>query len=116
MPESLYEKSNKLSKVESMFSDEMVRNRVILVNRSDSITNNKKTIKQMKKNGFRFGLLINDSDKKVTDKTSISLIDCIFVDKNLDKELKISSTLKSNSEINVVKENINDLIDVSGGA
>ena len=116
MPESLYEKSNKLSKVESMLSDEMVRNRVILVNKSDSITSNKKTIKQMKKTGFRFGLLVNDNDKKVTDKTDISLIDYIFIDKNLDKELKISSTLKSNSEINVVKENINDLIDVSGGA
>ena len=70
----------------------------------------------MKKTGFRFGLLVNDNGKKVTDKTSISLIDYIFVDKNLDKELKISSTLKSNSEINVVKENIDDLIDVSGGA
>ena len=115
MPDSLYEKSNKLSKVESMLSDEMVRNRVILVNKIEAISNNKKIIKQMKKLGFRFGLLVNDKDKKSNDKTSISLIDYVFVDKKLDKELKISSTLKNNSEINVVKENINDLIDVSGG-
>lgn len=115
MPDSLYEKSNKLSKVESMLSDEMVRNRVILVNKPNTIAINKKTIKQMKKEGFRFGVLVNSEDTKITDKTSISLIDYIFVDKKLDKELKISSTLKNNSDINVVKENIDDLIDVSGG-
>ena len=116
MPESLYEKNNKLSKVESMLSDEMVRNRVILINKADAITNNKKIIKQMKKEGFRFGLLINDEDKKLNDKISISLIDYIFVDKKLDKDLKLSSVLKNNSDINVIKENINDLIDISGGA
>lgn len=116
MPESLYEKNNKLSKVESMLSDEMVRNRVILINKTDAITNNKKIIKQMKKEGFRFGLLINDEDKKINDKTSISLIDYIFVDKKLDKDLKLSSVLKNNSDINVIKENINDLVDISGGA
>ena len=69
----------------------------------------------MKKEGFRFGLTVNEDDKKTIDKTSISLIDYIFVDKKLDKELKVSSVLKNNSEINVIKENINDLIDVSGG-
>jgi hypothetical protein len=115
MPESLYEKSNKLGKVQSMLSDEMVRNRVILVNKNDTISNNKKTIKRMKKEGFRFGLLVNNEDIKMKDKTSISLIDYIFVDKNLDKKLKISSTFKNNTEIKVVKENIDDLIDVSGG-
>ena len=115
MPESLYEKSNKLSKVESMLTDEMVRNRVILVNKFDAISKNKKTIKQMKKEGFRFGLLVAENDKKVNDKTSISLIDYIFIDKKLDKELKLSSIVKKNLEINVIKENIEDLIDVSGG-
>ncbi|MCR5482888.1 MAG: signal peptidase I [Bacilli bacterium] len=115
MPESLYEKSNKLIKVKSMLSDEMVRNRVILVNKNEAISNNKKVIKQMKKKGFRFGLLVNEDDKKTIDKTSISLIDYVFVDKKLDKKLKVSSVLKNNSEINAIKENINDLIDVSGG-
>lgn len=115
MPETLYEKSNKLAKVMSMLTDEMVKNRVILVNKIDEISKNKKTIKEMKKEGFRFGLLVNDEDTKVSDKTSISLIDYVFVDKKLDKKLNISSTFKNNSGVNVIKENIDDLIDVSGG-
>ncbi len=115
MPETLYEKSNKLSKVESMLTDAMVRNKVILVNKYDTISKNKKTIKQMKKEGFRFGLLVDEDDKKISDKTSISLIDYVFVDKKLDKKLNISSTFKNNLGVNVIKENIDDLIDVSGG-
>ena len=115
MPESLYEKSNKLGKVKSMLSDAMVRNRVILINKSDSISDNKKTIKEMKKEGFRFGLLVNN-DSKLNDKTIVSLIDYIFIDKNLDKELSLSNTLKNNSDIIVVKESIDDIIDISGGA
>lgn len=115
MPESLYEKSNKLGKVKSMLSDAMVRNRVILINKSDSIRDNKKIIKEMKKEGFRFGLLVNN-DSKLNDKTIVSLIDYIFIDKNLDKELSLSNTLKNNSDIIVVKESIDDIIDISGGA
>ena len=99
----------------SMLTDEMVKNRVILVNKIDEISKNKKTIKEMKKEGFRFGLLVNDEDTKVSDKTSISLIDYVFADKKLDKKLNISSTFKNNLGVNVIKENIDDLIDVSGG-
>ena len=98
-----------------MLTDAMVRNKVILVNKYDTISKNKKTIKEMKKEGFRFGLLVDEDDKKISDKTSISLIDYVFIDKKLDKELKLSSTLTNNLEINVVKENIDDLIDISGG-
>ena len=115
IPDSLYEKSNKLGKVVSMLNDEMVKNRVILVNKIDAISKNKKIIKQMKKEGFRFGLLVRDGDKKITDKTNLALTDYVFIDKKLDKELKLSSTLKNNLDINVIKENIDDLIDVSGG-
>lgn len=116
MPESLYKKSNKLNKVENMLNDEMAKNRVILINKSDAITNNKKTIERMKKQGYRFGLLVSDEDEKINEKTSISLIDYVFVDKSKEKELNLTNTLKNNLEINVIKENINDLIDVSGGA
>ena len=116
MPESLYKKNNKLNKVENMLNDEMVKNRVILINKSDAITNNKKTIERMKKQGYRFGLLVNDEDEKINEKPSISFIDYVFVDKAKEKELNLTNTLKNNLEINVIKENINDLIDVSGGA
>ena len=69
----------------------------------------------MKKQGYRFGLLVNDENINTNDKSIISLIDYVFVDKMKEKELNLSNTLKNNLEINVIKENINDLIDVSGG-
>ena len=115
MPDSLYKKSNKLGKVKSMINDEMVRNRVILINKSDTFNDNKNIIKQMKKEGFRFGLLVNDEDIKINEFISISLIDYIFIDKKLEKQLNLTNKLNNDLEINIIKENINGLIDISGG-
>ena len=116
IPESLYDKDNKLSKVLKFLDSEIAKKFVLILIKYDALVANKKVIKKLKKMGYRIALVFDDYKQiKAKDKDSIILVDYIFVDKKINKLLGISSLIPSELKKNLVLEDIVSKVDMAGG-
>ena len=88
IPETIYSKSNKLDDIFDMFEDEFAKNSVVVLLQYSKMGENKDIIKKLIKQGYHFGVDINDASKfKVSDQTMFELVDYLFISsKNPNKE------------------------------
>lgn len=86
VPATLYSKNNKLDKLFKMFEDEHAKNSIIVVIEYEELIKNKKVIKDLRKEGYRFALVFDDLTRiKAKEQKNISIADYLFIDKKLAK-------------------------------
>lgn len=83
IPESLYTKSNKLDKIFNLFGDEYAKNNIIVLAQYEELSKNKKVIKSLIKDGYRFAVDLKTSAVKVKDQGIVEAMEYIFVDKRV---------------------------------
>ena len=83
IPESLYTKSNKLDKIFNLFGDEYAKNNIIVLTQYEELSKNKKIIKSLIKDGYRFSVDLKTSAVKVKDQGIVEAMEYIFVDKRV---------------------------------
>lgn len=116
LPKSLYSKEKKIEKVLSMIEDEHAKLSTILLMRVEDLLKYKTLIKKLKKEGYQFAIAIDaEFDIKTATSTAISLIDYIFVDKNIPNIVKTLSSLPEDVTDKFIYENIVEKIGDFGG-
>lgn len=83
IPESLYTKSNKLDKIFNLFGDEYAKNNIIVLAQYEELSKNKKIIKSLIKDGYRFAVDLKTSAVKSKDQGIVEAMEYIFVDKRV---------------------------------
>ena len=83
IPESLYTKSNKLDKIFNLFGDEYAKNNIIVLTQYEELSKNKKIIKSLIKDGYRFSVDLKTSAVKSKDQGIVEAMEYIFVDKRV---------------------------------
>lgn len=87
IPNSLFEKGNKLNDVFKQFKDEYAKNSIIVVVDYNIIVNNKSIIKKLIKEGYHFAMDLNKVTKfRVSDQSYMEIVDYMFLSKdNINK-------------------------------
>lgn len=90
IPNSIYEKPNKMDKIFKMFDDEYAKSNIIVVVEYENLVQFGKQISSLRKKGYRFAVVlngeINDGNQRY-----LELVDYLFVDKKLVSYSLISS-------------------------
>lgn len=116
LPGSLYSKDNKLTKLMNMMDDEYIKNKLIILVEYEDLLSNKKTIKDLRKSGYRFALVFNENTElKVKDKTNINIADYIFINKKKVDEKNILSVIPEELVSKVIYEEIENKVEDFGG-
>lgn len=80
LPNTLYEKENKLNKIIEKLNDEFVKNSIIILVRENEFRENKKIIKKLMKIGFKFAIsLEGEKSLNEKEKKDLYLVKYIFV-------------------------------------
>lgn len=107
LPESIYKKSNKLEKVLSLLDDDIAKDNIIFFNDYDEIINNKRVIKNVRKDGYHLAIRFSkDSNVKAKDVSYISLAEYLFCDSKILKEIGLNDLLTDVDKNNLIKEDI----------
>ena len=94
IPNTLYSKEKKLEKILGMIDDEYAKENIILLVTFDDLNSKKVLIKNIKKAGYRFGLVFEEEvELKKTQQNTVLLADYIFVNKKKIKVTKMLSFL-----------------------
>ena len=113
LKESIYGKDNKLSKVCSVMDDEFIKNSLYIVIHYEDIIKNKKTIKDMKKRGYKFAVLFNNTvEVSETNQSILSVADYLFMDKKKVDTNKILSSIHFETKGKVIYEDLESKLEV----
>ena len=102
VPESIYTKPNKLDKIFKLLDDEYAKNNIIIVLDNNSIITNKEKIKELRKKGYKFALVLT-SDIQLNNNDYLELVEYLFSDKNY-----MTYNIASNIPEDLAKKIIND--------
>ena len=83
LPESLYTKTNKLDKIFNLFADEYAKNNIIVLTQYEELSKNKKVIKTLIKDGYKFAVDLKASKVNTKDQGVIEAMEYIFIDKRV---------------------------------
>ena len=83
LPESLYTKTNKLDKIFNLFADEYAKNNIIVLAQYEELSRNKKVIKTLIKDGYKFAVDLKASKVNTKDQGVIEAMEYIFIDKRV---------------------------------
>ena len=116
LPKSLYTKEKKIEKVLSMIDDEHAKQSTVFLMGIEELSKHKTVIKKLRKEGYQFAIGI-DEDFTVdsTNKSAMSLVDYIFVDKNIPNIVKTLSWLPEDVTDKIIYEDIIEKIGDFGG-
>ena len=79
IPNTLYSKEKKLEKILGMIDDEYAKENVILLVTFDDLDSKKTLIKNIKKVGYKFGLVFEEEvELKKTQQNTVLIADYIF--------------------------------------
>ena len=107
IPESIYKKSNKLSKILSILEDDIAKNSIVFFNDYDEIIGNKKVLKALRKDDYHFAVRFSrDSSIKEKDASYISLCEYLFVDAKIIKEISLLDVISEEDKTNIIKEDV----------
>lgn len=107
LKESLYSKENKLSKVCSVMDDEFIKNSLYIIVHYEDLIKNKKTIKDMKKKGYKFAVLFSNTvEVSETNQSILSVADYIFMGKKTVDTNKILSSIHFETKGKVIYEDL----------
>lgn len=116
LPESIYKKENKLSKVSSVMSDEFIKNSLYILVHYEDLIKNKKVIKELKKSGYKFATLFNNTvEVSETNQSILSIVDFMFMDKKKVDTNKILSSIHFDTKGKVIYEDLESKVENYGG-
>ena len=112
LPNTLYEKENKLNNIIEKLDDEFVKNSLIILVKEEDFKQNRKTIKKMMKLGFRFAISI-EQEKELSEqeKKDLFLAKYIFVGKKKKASTEIYNSIPKELLENVI---FDDILDKTG--
>ena len=99
LPESLYEKDNKLERIFEMFDDEFAKKNINILLDYNVLTENKKIIKQLIKRGFNFSVDMNNVE-----------LDYIFISRKKAGKTNIVEVLPQEVKPKIIYEEISTKI------
>lgn len=111
LPTTLYKKKTKLNKILNVLEDEFVKNSVLILVKSSVIVNNKKTFKDMKKQGYQIAIIYDNTSTKDSNNPIYSIATYLFVDKKVGKGIKFDHL----DPKAIVYENITTKVDIPRG-
>ena len=110
---SIYSKSTKMERTFNILGDEYAKKNIIILLEYTDLVENKKVLKALKKDGFRFAVVFRYGDEiKDKDQKMLSICDYAFVDK---KETEIIKALPEELKGNVINDDILKKLNVDGG-
>ena len=111
VPESLYNKDNKLDQVFDMFDDEFAKKSINILLAYNGLSDNKKTIKQLIKQGFNFSVDMNDVELlKKSDIKELYVLDYIFISRKKVAKTNIIDVLPEEVKPKIMYEEISSKI------
>lgn len=116
IPETIYEKGNKLVKVTKMMEDEFIKNNLYILVKYDALIKNKKVIKELRKSGYRFALVFDKTTEiKAKDRNSICIADYIFIDKKTVDAAVLLPNIPEELVSNIIYEEVGSKVGNYGG-
>lgn len=116
LPDSLYEKDNKLDKFFTLIDDEYAKNNIIILINYNVLTKNKKLIKGLRKLGYRFAITFDaTSEIKAKDEGILYVADYLFIDKQITKTTNVTSSIPEDLRDNIINENVISKLENFGG-
>lgn len=110
---SIYSKSTKMERTFNILGDEYAKKNIIILLEYSDLVENKKVLKALKKDGFRFAVVFRYGDEiKDKDQKMLSICDYAFMDK---KETNILNSLPEELKGNVINDDILKKLNVDGG-
>ena len=111
IPGTLYEKSNKLDKIFKMLDDEFAKNNISILLKFEELSNNKKVIKSLKKNGYNFSVDMNNVTRmKKSDEPLLHMMDNIFISKSKLSETNIIELIPEDLKSNILYDDISSKV------
>ena len=116
LPKSLYSKEKKIEKVLRLIDDEHAKQSTVFLMEANDLLRYKTLIKKLRKEGYQFASTIDEEFVvDSTNKSSMSLVDYIFVNKNIPNIVKTLSLLPEDVTDKVIYEDIVEKIGDFGG-
>lgn len=116
IPHTLYSKAKKLEKTLKMIEDEFAKESVVILMDLNDLVKYKTSIKKFKKEGYQFALALTcETNLESKNYTTMSLVDYIYVDKNIPNIVKTLSTLPEDVADKLIYEDVTEKIGDFGG-
>ena len=113
LPGSIYSKSNKLDRIFDLLGDEYAKKNVLVLVEYQDMISNKKVLKALKKDGYRFAVVFSDEDEiKEKDQKILSIADYAFISK---KDSNLVASLPEELKNSVINDDILKKLNVVGG-
>ena len=111
IPESIYAKDNKLDQVFDMLDDEFAKKNINIILAYNGLSDNKKVIKQLIKQGFNFSLDMNDVELlKKSDIKELYVLEHIFISRKKVAKTNIIDVLPEEVKPKILYEEISSKI------
>lgn len=111
IPESIYAKDNKLDQVFDMLDDEFAKKNINIILAYNGLSDNKKLIKQLIKQGFNFSLDMNDVELlKKSDIKELYVLEHIFISRKKVAKTNIIDVLPEEVKPKILYEEISSKI------
>ena len=111
VPDTLYTKDNKLDQVFEMLDDEFAKKNINILLSYNSLSNNKKIIKNIIKRGFNFSVDMNDVELlKKSDIKELYVLDYIFISRKKVAKTNIIEVLPEDLKPKIMYEEISSKI------
>ncbi|MBQ3511683.1 MAG: signal peptidase I [Bacilli bacterium] len=111
IPESIYAKDNKLDQVFDMLDDDFAKKNINIILAYNGLSDNKKVIKQLIKQGFNFSLDMNDVELlKKSDIKELYVLEHIFISRKKVAKTNIIDVLPEEVKPKILYEEISSKI------
>ena len=111
IPESLYAKDNKLDQVFDILNDEFAKKNINILLAYNGLSDNKKTIKNLIKQGFNFSVDMNDVELlKKSDIKDLYILEHIFISRKKIYKTNIIDVLPEDVKPKIIYEEVSSKI------
>ena len=113
IPNSIYEKPNKLDKIFRLFEDEYAKNNITVVIECDDLIKFNEQITELRKKGYQFAVIINKKTKS-SDNKYMEIAEYIFIDKKI-MTYNLISSIPDELKIKIINDDIISKLSSFGG-
>lgn len=107
IPNSLYAKEKKVTRLLKMIDDKYAKDNVIILLSYDDLLHHKQVIKRIRKSGYKFALVFyNETVINEKERGNIYIADYIFMEKGYANATNIASVIPDDLLNNIIYENV----------
>ncbi len=113
LPDSLCLKDTKFERLFKQNNEEYAKKNIVYLISYDIFMKKAASIKNLRKNGFRIAMYINDDTKFASkNKTGIALAEYIFIDKQTKKIIELEKLVFDNFKNKIIKDDIDNKLEI----